>query len=688
MAGKNTNKSATKKTQKKTSEKITPPTKTNVKPNVTPPSTTINPTSVPPSDWNKMNYVNHEHIEHIDRVTGDTNDAYVANKRGNNGVNKTVQNVHNSSPTAAMNTSNIIGQANEILYQPPAAQGSQYYPMSNDMVHNYPSSTNNPVQQVGNMIRHGHGYGMTQNQSINPNCNQTMHNIPGGQDKEDSTPQWAAQMMTHLDINLQTIQIQLDSQNKNWQRVEQVLQSQNSKIIQIDSQIQEMKTEENQLNQSLKHVQNTVTNMVKTNMENQEKIDEYGNSIQTYSDMCDEIITNDQDKLKEIHTLVVDVDALRKEVNELKQKECEQNETILDTQTRNMKQNLLFMGIEEIDEIETYKHENVEHIIHEFLRNQMKISKPIDFHVVHRIGLRKRFQTYPRPIVAKFVYLKDRDLVKFSGKELKGTHYSVNEQFPKEIVQRRKSLYPVMRNAKRNPDNKVKLVKDKLYINDQLYSPTERQNIKSNNDTKRYEQDDRFNRDNFNKGRIFYQSRKLERNQGQYANFTTPNRYSVFSETDTTQDRWTHSRIQRGKKKATSPLDTYIQTKKHKEDDKLELETDSMCSEKSVIEVTENEENNVCAANGKSENTMCINLGSNTNETSENSEIEVIINEAKKVCEIQEEHDLSKIEECGTSGNEDNDLTVTLSESVTAEDCSMVDKINDPEGNTVLDNSQ
>ena len=40
---------------------------------------------------------------------------------------------------------------------------------------------------------------------------------------------------------------------------------------------------------------------------------------------------------------------------------------------------------------------------------------------------------------------------------LLGTNYSVNEQFPAEIEERRKQLYPVAKNARRDPNIRVRL---------------------------------------------------------------------------------------------------------------------------------------------------------------------------------------------------------------------------------------
>lgn len=48
---------------------------------------------------------------------------------------------------------------------------------------------------------------------------------------------------------------------------------------------------------------------------------------------------------------------------------------------------------------------------------------------------------------------------------LKGTRYGVREPFPVEIENKRKVLYPIMKKARENKDNKVLLVRDKLFMN-------------------------------------------------------------------------------------------------------------------------------------------------------------------------------------------------------------------------------
>ena len=77
----------------------------------------------------------------------------------------------------------------------------------------------------------------------------------------------------------------------------------------------------------------------------------------------------------------------------------------------------------------------------------------------------------------EYIYYKDKEFVRLASPEtLIGTNISVNEQFPSEIEQRRKVLYPFAKNSRRNRDNKVRLVRDKLFINGQQYTTEENRN--------------------------------------------------------------------------------------------------------------------------------------------------------------------------------------------------------------------
>ena len=55
-----------------------------------------------------------------------------------------------------------------------------------------------------------------------------------------------------------------------------------------------------------------------------------------------------------------------------------------------------------------------------------------------------------------------------SATKLKNTRFSIREQFPREVVERRKVLYPVMKRALQEK-KRVSMVVDKLYIDGRLY---------------------------------------------------------------------------------------------------------------------------------------------------------------------------------------------------------------------------
>jgi hypothetical protein len=69
----------------------------------------------------------------------------------------------------------------------------------------------------------------------------------------------------------------------------------------------------------------------------------------------------------------------------------------------------------------------------------------LKFDRVHRIAGSRT----PRVIVAKFNEFQQRQLVKRMAKNLRGTNFYINEQFPPEIVAERKELTKVMKKKTR-----------------------------------------------------------------------------------------------------------------------------------------------------------------------------------------------------------------------------------------------
>ena len=75
------------------------------------------------------------------------------------------------------------------------------------------------------------------------------------------------------------------------------------------------------------------------------------------------------------------------------------------------------------------------------VRQNVKIDR------AHRIGQLRPNKI--RPIVAKFNYFQDKETIKKAATEkLKNSRYSVGDQFPVEIQQRRRKLVPVLKKRK------------------------------------------------------------------------------------------------------------------------------------------------------------------------------------------------------------------------------------------------
>lgn len=208
----------------------------------------------------------------------------------------------------------------------------------------------------------------------------------------------------------------------------------------------------------------------------------------------------------------------------------------------------------------------------------------LKFDRVHRLGPRRTNRQNPRPIIAKFERYSDREKVRKAGIDLNSnprSKYKVREQFPKEIEDRRKLLYPVMYRLKANSENRVNLVRDKLYVNGQLYLPENDPDYRipapSNND---YSQNDshpqnrpyipfnrmqRFNRSNHPQGAIpkygGYSSTLQTPRLNQQTPISTANRFeSLTNDSDFNSERYPGQ-----KHKTISPLSDQLSPKKQKD---------------------------------------------------------------------------------------------------------------------------
>jgi len=177
----------------------------------------------------------------------------------------------------------------------------------------------------------------------------------------------------------------------------------------------------------------------------------------------------DSQNLNEISKQHKHLDSFTQKMKEIESQHMETEQAlkseILDLKCRSMRDNLLFHKISE------EKGENCVQKVLNFLEHTLKIenaSKEIRLQRAHRVGLYRADKT--RPIVAKFADFPDRERVLRAARKARevGTNHGVSEQYPKEIVDKRRKLIPIMLQAQR--DGKGAYIKvDKLFINKQLY---------------------------------------------------------------------------------------------------------------------------------------------------------------------------------------------------------------------------
>ena len=187
------------------------------------------------------------------------------------------------------------------------------------------------------------------------------------------------------------------------------------------------------------------------------KVNEIESSRQFDSGTLDNI----NKKQKEVDSMI---SKLKKAEQEAKENDL--NAKILDMKCRSMRDNLMFYKIpEERNETDDDCVEKVLKLIEEDLEIP-NAKAEMELHRAHRIG--RYNPTKVRPIVAKFAYYPDREKVRKNANKLKGKEQGISQQFPKEIMEKRKKLVPIMKQARENGKDAYITV-DKLYINNELY---------------------------------------------------------------------------------------------------------------------------------------------------------------------------------------------------------------------------
>ena len=156
------------------------------------------------------------------------------------------------------------------------------------------------------------------------------------------------------------------------------------------------------------------------------------------------------------------ISELMKDVNDLTRSVNSEKERAVKLESHSRRNNLIFYGIPEETNESSAKRES---LLYSFLEENLKMEEEdidgISVERAHRLGKRNANGDKPRPIIAKFTFHKDKEIILSNARFLAGSDFGISQDFPREIVQIRKELVKVLKQAKKDGHD-AKLVYDKL----------------------------------------------------------------------------------------------------------------------------------------------------------------------------------------------------------------------------------
>lgn len=342
------------------------------------------------------------------------------------------------------NISQVLTQAHESLHgsyiEIPASNPIN---MNNNQTFTYTCSPNRQQQPLQNHLRP-----ILQSTPL-PGPSHGFHQQPAPITFiQPSLPSMSADIpMSVPNVTPQMIFSNINDTNNRLQRLEQIMNEKLSKLDLLDV-----------VAEKFERFERVITGM-------RSEIEEIKHTQEKHS----QIIHNEE---KHHHNIEDRVRALERDNRTLENENHELKEKFLELQTHSMKYNLIFTGIKSIDGF----NENTEEVLRLFLEQEMGMTdaSEIKFQNVHRLS--ERNDGKERSIIARFFNYSDHERVrKAAADKLKNKPFSVYQQYPREINERRKQLIPKMKELKRQKRH-VKLIYDKLFVDGEEYRfPTRRE---------------------------------------------------------------------------------------------------------------------------------------------------------------------------------------------------------------------
>lgn len=224
----------------------------------------------------------------------------------------------------------------------------------------------------------------------------------------------------------------------------------------------------------LEKIEKTMNTIVTKVSDLESKVKDIDKSVNDVEGACSFISKENDDRKKELQTAKSEISKLKekceymeKSTSDYAQQSAKMESKVSELESRSMRDNLMFYGITEM------QNEDCEQLIKQFCIEKLEVpeAQNLTFDRVHRVGYQKANKT--RPIVAKFHYYKEREVIRTKSfeksEQLKQQNLRVGAQWPQQVRDARKTLYPIMLREKQKGNN-VKFVRDKLFVNGQEYA--------------------------------------------------------------------------------------------------------------------------------------------------------------------------------------------------------------------------
>ena len=249
-------------------------------------------------------------------------------------------------------------------------------------------------------------------------------------------------------------------------------------LTDIAEDVKSIKSGMGKIDNTVNGISQKVDNLEKKLLSIEIRVTEVEKSCNFISEQYDSQTAEISSAKKDIKIVQEQCKQLNKRQKELEEESDRLNKLdskLLDLESRSMKENLLLFGIEEERGFRNDNNEDCIRKAQEFLCDNLEFEegevRQIKLDRAHRIG-RKRDDTM-RPVVVKFHSYGDREKVRLRGndlrEQLRRKKLAVKAQWPKEIIDKRKPLYPIFQKAKDEGKN-VRFVREKLFINGIEYS--------------------------------------------------------------------------------------------------------------------------------------------------------------------------------------------------------------------------